>query len=91
MWNSSSTRNPALQKDGVEAHLQQLLADAPQALGEGFTLVRREHPTRVGPVDLLCTDAEGNSVAVEIKRHGEIDSVGAAQPLSGEHARRTPS
>ena len=68
-------RNPALQKDGVEAHLQQLLADAPQALGEGFTLVRREHPTRVGPVDLLCTDAQGNSVAVEIKRHGEIDSV----------------
>ena len=68
-------RNPALQKDGVEAHLQELLAGAPQALGEGFTLVRREHPTRVGPVDLLCADAEGNSVAVEIKRHGEIDSV----------------
>lgn len=68
-------RNPGLQKDGVEAHLQQLLAEAPQYLEEGFKLVRREHPTQVGPVDLLCLDAGGNPVAVEIKRRGEIDSV----------------
>jgi len=68
-------RHPGLQKDGVEAHLQELLADSPQALGEGFKLIRREHPTQVGPVDLLCTDAQGNSVAVEVKRRGEIDSV----------------
>lgn len=68
-------RNPGLQKDGVEAHLQQLLAEAPQYLEQGFKLIRREHPTQVGPVDLLCLDAAGNPVAVEIKRRGEIDSV----------------
>lgn len=68
-------KDPGLQKDGVEAHLQELLAESPETLGEGFKLVRREHPTQIGPVDLLCTDADGNSVAVEIKRRGEIDSV----------------
>jgi RecB family endonuclease NucS len=67
--------DPGLVKDGVEAHLQILLAAHPGALGDGMTLVRREHPTPIGPVDLLCRDAGGRSVAVEIKRRGEIDGV----------------
>jgi len=67
--------DPGLQKDGVEKHLQELLAEHPGALGEGLTLVRREFPTAVGPVDLMCRDTEGRSVAVEIKRRGEIDGV----------------
>jgi RecB family endonuclease NucS len=67
--------DPGLQKDGVEAHLQELLAATPAALGDGFTLVRREYPTAIGPVDLLCRDADGASVAVEVKRRGEIDGV----------------
>jgi endonuclease len=67
--------DPGLQKDGVEKHLQELLAEHPSALGEGLTLVRREYPTAIGPVDLMCRDAEGGSVAVEIKRRGEIDGV----------------
>jgi RecB family endonuclease NucS len=67
--------DPGLVKDGVEAHLQELLAAAPQVLGEGFTLVRREYMTAIGPVDLLCRDQAGASVAVEIKRRGEIDGV----------------
>ena len=67
--------DPGLQKDGVEAHLQELLAGAPEALGEGFKLIRRKHQTEIGPVDLLCTDAEGQTVAVEVKRRGEMDSV----------------
>ncbi|HZV25801.1 MAG TPA: endonuclease NucS [Acidothermaceae bacterium] len=67
--------DPGLVKDGVEAHLQVLLATHPSALGEGMTLVRREYPTPIGPVDLLCRDAAGVSVAVEIKRRGEIDGV----------------
>jgi RecB family endonuclease NucS len=67
--------DPGLVKDGVEAHLQELLAAAPQALGEGFTLVRREYPTAIGPVDLLCRDGSGGTVAVEVKRRGEIDGV----------------
>ena len=67
--------DPGLQKDGVEAHLQELLAGAPEALGEGFKLIRREHQTEIGPVDLLCTDAEGQTVAVEVKRRGEMDGV----------------
>ncbi|MDG6106059.1 endonuclease NucS [Dactylosporangium aurantiacum] len=67
--------DPGLVKDGVEAHLQVLLAAAPQTLGEGYTLVRREYMTAIGPVDLLCKDADGASVAVEIKRRGEIDGV----------------
>jgi endonuclease len=67
--------DPGLVKDGVEAHLQVLLAAHPIALGEGMTLVRREYPTPIGPVDLLCRDAAGVSVAVEIKRRGEIDGV----------------
>jgi RecB family endonuclease NucS len=67
--------DPGLQKDGVEAHLQELLADAPGAIGEGLTLVRREYPTDIGPVDLLLRDADGRAVAVEDKRRGEIDGV----------------
>ncbi len=67
--------DPGLVKDGVEAHLQELLADHVTTLGEGWTLVRREFPTAIGPVDLMCRDAEGCSVVVEIKRRGEIDGV----------------
>ena len=67
--------DPGLVKDGVEAHLQELLAAAPQALGEGFRLVRREFPTAIGPVDLLCRDGRGAAVAVEVKRRGDIDGV----------------
>jgi endonuclease len=67
--------DPGLQKDGVEAHLQELLAADPSSLGTGFTLVRREYPTAIGPVDLLCRDGNGGTVAVEIKRRGEIDGV----------------
>jgi hypothetical protein len=67
--------DPGLQKDGVEAHLQVLLAEHCELLGEGFRLVRREFPTDIGPVDLLCRDASGVAVAVEIKRRGEIDGV----------------
>lgn len=67
--------DPGLRKDGVEAHLQALLAEHCHVLGEGWSLVRREYPTDIGPVDLLCRDAEGVTVAVEIKRRGEIDGV----------------
>ena len=67
--------DPGLSKDGVEAHLQELLAADPTVIAEGLTLVRREFPTDIGPVDLLCRDADGNAVAVEIKRRGEIDGV----------------
>jgi RecB family endonuclease NucS len=68
--------DPGLVKDGVEAHLQELLAASPSAVfGDGFTLVRREYPTAIGPVDLLCRDADGATVAVEVKRRGEIDGV----------------
>lgn len=67
--------DPGLVKDGVEAHLQELLAEHVQTLGEGWSLVRREFPTAIGPVDLLCRDSGGASVAVEIKRRGEIDGV----------------
>ena len=64
-----------LQKDGVEAHLQELLAATPHVLGAGLTLVRREYPTALGPVDLLCRDADGLTVAIEVKRRGDIDGV----------------
>jgi RecB family endonuclease NucS len=64
-----------LEKDGVERHLQEELAAQPTALGEGFTLVRREWPTDIGPVDLMCRDGAGGWVAVEIKRVGTIDAV----------------
>jgi endonuclease len=67
--------DPGLEKDGVEAHLQMLLAEQVQTLGPGYTLVRREFPTAIGPVDLLVRDGDGGCVAVEIKRRGEIDGV----------------
>jgi hypothetical protein len=67
--------DPGLTKDGVEAHLQELLAALPDSIESGLTLVKREYPTAVGPVDLLCRDASGTTVAIEIKRRGEIDGV----------------
>ena len=67
--------DPGLQKDGVEAHLQELLADDPSFLVEGLELIKREYPTDLGPVDLLCRTSKGETVAVEIKRRGEIDGV----------------
>jgi hypothetical protein len=67
--------DPGLQKDGVEAHLQELLAASPHAIEEGLTLVRREYPTAIGPIDLVCRDADGQVVAIEVKRRGEIDGV----------------
>ena len=68
-------RDPGLIKDGVEAHLQELLADRCEVLGAGWTLVRREYPTDIGPVDLLVRDHTGAHVLVEVKRHAEIDGV----------------
>jgi len=67
--------NPGLVKDGVEAHLQELLAAQVHLLGDGWRLVRREYPTAIGPVDLMCRDADSGAVAVEIKRRGDIDGV----------------
>ena len=67
--------DPGLQKDGAEHHLQKLLAEQIELLGDGYRLVRREYMTAIGPVDLLATDAGGGSVAVEIKRRGDIDGV----------------
>ncbi|WP_395244792.1 endonuclease NucS [Agromyces sp. MMS24-K17] len=67
--------DPGLQKDGVESHLQQLLAEQIGLLGDGYALVRREYMTAIGPVDILATDASGASVAVELKRRGDIDGV----------------
>ena len=67
--------DPGLQKDGVEAHLQELLAEKPWVMEEGMVLLRREYPTDLGPVDLMCTDVNGTLVAIEVKRRGEIDGV----------------
>jgi len=67
--------DPGLSKDGVEAHLQELLAADVAVLGPGLQLVRREYATDIGPVDLLCRDASGRAVAIEVKRRGEIDGV----------------
>jgi len=67
--------DPGLQKDGVEADLQRLLAESPEELEAGLKLIRREYPTPIGPVDMLCRDGSGSTVAVEIKRRGEIDGV----------------
>ena len=67
--------DPGLVKDGVEAHLQVLLAEQVDRLGDGWRLIRREYPTAIGPVDLMCRDAAGQAVAIEIKRRGEIDGV----------------
>ncbi|MDQ1712293.1 MAG: endonuclease [Frankiaceae bacterium] len=67
--------DPGLVKDGVEAHLQELLAEHPECFGAGLTLIRREYPTAIGPVDLMFRDAAGGCVAVEVKRRGDIDGV----------------
>ena len=67
--------DPGLVKEGVEAHLQALLAEHIHTLGEGWTLVRREHMTAIGPVDILARDADRGHVAIEVKRRGEIDGV----------------
>jgi RecB family endonuclease NucS len=67
--------DPGLVKDGVEAHLQELLAAQPEVLGAGWRTVRREFPTAIGPVDIMCRDGQGISVAIEVKRRGEIDGV----------------
>jgi RecB family endonuclease NucS len=67
--------DPGLEKDGVEAELQLLIAARVEALRDGFKLVRREYPTDLGPVDLLCRDGEGRAVVVEVKRIGEIAGV----------------
>jgi endonuclease len=67
--------DPGLVKDGAESHLQELLAAQMQVLGEGWRLMRREYPTAIGPVDIMCRDADGGCVAIEIKRRGEIDGV----------------
>ena len=67
--------DPGLQKDGVEAHLQELLAASPHTIEDGFRLVRREYPTAIGPIDLVCRDGNDQVVAIEVKRRGEIDGV----------------
>ena len=67
--------DPGLQKDGVEAHLQELLAANPHTIEDGLTLVRREYQTAIGPIDLVCRDPQGQVVAIEVKRRGEIDGV----------------
>lgn len=66
--------DPGLEKDGVEAHLQELLAEHAESVLD-LSLVRREYPTDIGPVDLLCKAADGTTVAIEVKRRGEIDGV----------------
>ena len=67
--------DPGLVKDGVESHLQELLAEQLHLLGEGWRLIRREYPTPIGPVDIMCRDSDGTHVAVELKRRGDIDGV----------------
>lgn len=78
IWHDSTHElgiDPGLRKDGVEAHLQQLLAEQPEVFGTDWRLIRREYPTAIGPVDLLLRDPSGRSVAVEVKRRGELDGV----------------
>ena len=80
--------DPGLVKDGVEAHLQELLAEQLHILGDGWRLVRREYPTPIGPVDIMCRDADGAHVAIEIKRRGEsegVDSTEGTAPRGGAH------
>jgi RecB family endonuclease NucS len=67
--------DPGLSKDGVEAHLQELLAADPTVIEGGLVLISREYPTAIGPVDLLCRASDGSTVAIEVKRRGEIDGV----------------
>jgi len=80
--------DPGLQKDGVEADLQRLLAEQVELVGAGTTLVRREYPTAIGPVDLMVRDASGAAIAIEVKRRGDIDGANVKLPadtLSGGH------
>lgn len=79
--------DPGLVKDGVEAHLQELMAAQIEVLGAGSTLVRREFPTAIGPVDILARDAAGATVAVEIKRRGDIDGAMSSPPAASQPAR----
>ena len=79
-------QDPGLVKDGVETHLQELLAEHIDTLGEGYSLIRREYPTAIGPVDILCKDGDGATVAVEIKRRGGIDGVEQLRPVRGVFA-----
>jgi RecB family endonuclease NucS len=79
--------DPGLRKDGVESHLQELLAAQTHLLGEGWRLVRREYPTAIGPVDLMCRDAAGACVAIEIKRRGDIDGVESAEGTASSRPR----
>lgn len=74
-WSGTFGTDPGLIKDGVEAHLQELLAEQVSVFGDGWRLVRREYPTAIGPVDLLCRDSDDVAVAIEVKRRGEIDGV----------------
>jgi RecB family endonuclease NucS len=67
--------DPGLVKDGVEAHLQELLAEQLHLLGDGWRLIRREYPTPIGPVDIMCRDDSGAHVAIEMKRHAGLDAV----------------
>ncbi|MGH3277438.1 MAG: endonuclease [Streptosporangiaceae bacterium] len=76
--------DPGLVKDGVEAHLQELLAARLDVLGAGWRLIRREFPTPIGPVDIMCRDAAGVSVAIEIQRHGEIDGATSTDGTASE-------
>lgn len=80
--------DPGLQKDGVEAHLQELLAADPTVLRQGLELIRREYPTDIGPVDLLCRDVAGHLVAVEIDMPGEIAAIAKGQFVAVEVKRR---
>ena len=73
--NHDLGEDPGLIKEGVESHLQKLLAEQLEILGEGYSLVRREFMTAIGPVDILVQDDQGRNFAVEIKRRGEIDGV----------------
>jgi endonuclease len=79
--------DPGLRKDGVESHLQELLAAQTHLLGEGWRLVRREYPTAIGPVDLMCRDAAGVCVAIESKRRGEIDGVESTEGTASSRPR----
>jgi len=79
--------DPGLRKDGVEAHLQALLAEHIETLGAGFRLVRREYPTAIGPVDIMARDPGGRAVAVEIKRRGEIDGADCTEGTAAPSVR----
>lgn len=76
--------DPGLVKDGVESHLQELLAEQLHLLGDGWRLIRREYPTPIGPVDIMCRDSDGTHVAVELKRRGDIDGSNSDEGTASE-------